>query len=70
MMYVGLTNDPDQRKIQHGNPSDWKVYGPFSSEIAARIWEKDAISKGYQGGPGGEGWKWGYTYTITGSTRQ
>lgn len=70
MKYVGLTNDPDTRKQQHGNPSDWwqKV---FSTEKEARDWENDMISKsGYKGGGGGKGWKYGYTYTITNSTTE
>lgn len=64
-MYVGLTNDPEQRKADHGNPSDWTLYGPFQTEVQARNWEKQALANGYQGGTGGKGWLYGYTYTIT-----
>ena len=69
-MYVGLTDDPEQRRQQHGSPTDWKTYGPFQNEPQARVWEKNALTKGFRGGPGGEGWRYGYTYTITSSTRE
>ncbi len=67
-IYVGLTDDPEDRKQQHGNPSDWTVTGPFTSEQAARDWEKRQLAKGHQGGPGGAGWSYGYRYTITSTT--
>ena len=70
MKYVGLSDDPEERKIAHGNPSDW-WQRTFSTEAEARSWEKDMLNKpGYEGGPGGKGWKYGYTYTITSSTIQ
>ena len=69
-MYVGLTDDLERRRGEHGNPTDWKEYGPFQSEQAARNWEKSAIASGYTGGPGGAGWRYGYTYTITSTTRE
>jgi len=70
-VYVGLTDDPDSRKSAHGNPSDWKVVKTFTSEPTARQWEKDEIAKpGQTGGPGGAGWRNGYKYTITASTRE
>lgn len=69
MKYVGLTDDPVQRKETHGNPADWWQRG-FTTEKEARDWEKSMISASYKGGPGGSGWRYGYTYTITGTTRQ
>jgi hypothetical protein len=70
MMYVGLTDDPQERKKAHGSPSDWSPRS-FSTEREARNWEKEMLGKpGYQGGPGGKGWRYGYTYTITSSTRE
>ena len=70
MKCVGLTDDPQQRKQDHGNPSDWSQKS-FSSENEARAWEKSMLAQpGYKGGPGGEGWRYGYTYTITSSTRE
>jgi hypothetical protein len=70
MKYVGLTDDPGERKQAHGSPSDW-AQRAFSSEREARQWEKEMLAKpAYKGGPGGQGWRYGYTYTITNSTRQ
>jgi len=69
MFYVGLTDDPNQRWVQHGKPADWQQAGAFASEKAARDWEKQQLLKpGTKGGPGGEGWRYGYWYTITAST--
>ncbi len=70
MKYVGLTDDPSTRKIQHGNPKDWWQRS-FKNEAEARAWEKSMLARpGYKGGPGGKGWRYGYTYTITSNTRQ
>ncbi len=68
--YVGLTDDPDRRKAEHGNPSDWQQT-TFNSEGRAREWESEYVGKpGYKGGPGGTGWRYGYWYTITPHTKQ
>lgn len=68
--YVGLTDDPATRKAAHGNPADW-WQRTFSTEREAREWEIGMIMQsGYKGGQGGEGWRYGYIYTITSSTRQ
>ena len=68
--YVGLTDDPDRRRQEHGNPPDWDQ-AEFAAEEQAREWEKRYVGKpGYQGGPGGGGWKFGYWYTITPETVQ
>ncbi len=69
MTYAGLTNDPSRRRQEHGNPTDWKQI-PFTSEAQARQWEKDMLKGGYKGGTGGDGLKYGYTYTITSTTTQ
>jgi len=67
MKYAGLTDDPDRRKIQHGNPKDW-AQKKFTTEKEARAWEKSMLEGGYKGGTGGAGWKYGYIYTITRDT--
>jgi hypothetical protein len=69
MRYAGLTDDPATRKQAHGNPSDWWQRS-FSTEKEARQWEKDMLAKGYKGDTGGKGWKYGYTYSVTSSTRE
>lgn len=69
MKYVGLTDDPKKRREEHGNPVDWQQRS-FSTESEARAWEKAMLASGYKGGPGGEGWRYGYTYTITSLTKE
>ena len=69
MKYAGLTDDPRTRRQEHGNPIDWNQRR-FESEDEARMWEKTILASGYQGGTGGVGWKYGYTYTITPTTKQ
>lgn len=70
MKYAGLTDDPTRRRQEHANPTDWEQQS-FSSETQAREWERRMVAQpGYRGGTGGEGWRYGYTYTITPSTRQ
>ena len=72
MIYVGLTDDPVRRRAEHGYPGDWQQTTiAFANEAAARIWEKAELAKpGRRGGTGGGGWRYGYMYTITPSTRQ
>jgi hypothetical protein len=69
MKYAGLTDDPDKRRAEHGYPIDWNCH-QFEYEHEARSWEKMMLDIGYQGGTGGDGWKYGYTYTITKTTRE
>jgi hypothetical protein len=67
--YVGLTDDLARRQREHGNPIDWKQF-QFTSESEARTWEQRMLATGFRGGPGGQGWHYGYTYTITAQTTQ
>ena len=70
MKYVGLTDDPAWRRQKHGNPRDWQQH-LFSAEMEARLWESSLLAQSsYTGGTGGEGWRYGYTYTITPDTVQ
>lgn len=69
--YVGLTDNPDRRRGEHGNPSDWIVEKIFLFEFQARSWEKQELAKpGHTGGTGGAGWRYGYKYTVTAYTRE
>ena len=68
-IYVGLTDDPARRRGEHGNPTDWQ-HRYFASEAEARAWERQMIAAGCQGGCGGQGWRYGYMYTITWSTNE
>jgi hypothetical protein len=63
MRYVGLTDDAQRRKQEHGNPNDFRVVRKFSTEKEARDWEKEMLKKGYKGDTGGKGWKYGYTFS-------
>jgi hypothetical protein len=70
-LYVGLTDEPDRRRAEHGNPVDWQQTTRFIRESDARDWEKTELSKpGRQGGGSGSGWRYGYWYATTSSTRQ
>jgi hypothetical protein len=64
MRYAGLTDDPERRKKEHGNPKDFRVIRQFNTEIEAREWEKQMLSQGHRGDTGGAGWKYGYTYFL------
>lgn len=69
--YVGLTDDPERRKGEHGNPSDWRIAKTFTSESTARAWEASEVKRSGQcGDTGGAGWRYGYKYTVTSSTRE
>ena len=70
--YVGLTDDPARRRVEHGNPADWQQTSrPFGKELDARAWERSYTRKtGYQGAAGGSGWRFGYWYTITHHTQE
>ena len=70
MRYAGLTNDPERRKQEHGNPNDFKIVQKFDRESDARAWEKKILAQGYEGDTGGKGWRYGYTYSISKRTKQ
>ncbi len=69
MKYAGLTDDPDLKRVEHGNPLDWNQHRFFGKE-EAQVWEKLMIDVGYQGKSECEEWKYGYTFTITNKTIQ
>ncbi len=71
MIYVGLTDDLERRRAEHGNPPDWRGYGPFQNPDGARAWEQQQLAQpNRRGGTGGAGWRFGYMYTITSNTRE
>jgi len=70
MKYVGLTDQPDRRRTEHGDPPDW-WQTRFRTEREARNWEARMLAvSGYQGGSGGQGWQYGYMYTMGAGTRE
>ena len=63
MKNVGLTNNPDEIKKNHGEPEDWWQRS-FSNELEAKKWINVLIKNyGYKEIEGTEGWKYGFTYT-------
>ena len=51
---IGVTDDPNRRKTEHGNPQHWMQW-KADSETAARNVEKYFLGKGMKGGGGGGG---------------
>jgi hypothetical protein len=49
---IDITEDPKQRKEQHGNPEHWADWKADSETIARNV-EKYFIDKGMKGGTGG-----------------
>jgi hypothetical protein len=64
MKYAGLTDEPKRKKLEHGNPRDFRVMQQFTSETAARQWERRMTAQGYEEDTIGKGWKYGYTFSI------
>jgi hypothetical protein len=64
MRYAGLTDEPERRKREHGNPRDFRVMQQFTCESAARQWERRMQAQGYEEDTKGTGWKYGYTFSI------
>ena len=51
---IGVTDDPDRRKKEHGNPARWYQWNA-NSEQAARNVEAYFIDEGMKGATGGGG---------------
>ena len=70
MKYVGLTDDPQDARRQHGCPADWWTCR-FNTESDALQWREDLEHvPGYVVGSAIEAAQHGYTYTITPKTKQ
>ena len=70
MKYASLTGDPEASRIAHGRPSDWWQCS-FKNEKEAHQWIKEVLARpNYTGKTEAEGWKFGFTYTITNVTTQ
>ena len=64
MRYAGLTDDPARRKRERGNPLDFRVIQQFTSETSARQWVRRMLNQGCEQDTVGQGWKYGYTFSI------
>ena len=51
---IGVTDDPDRRKQEHGNPQYWYQWNASTEDAARRI-EDHFLDKGCKGGGGGKG---------------
>ena len=49
---IGITDDPDRRKGEHGNPKYWHEWKAHSEQIARNV-EAHFLEKGMKGGGGG-----------------
>lgn len=49
---IGITDDPNRRRAEHGNPQTWYHWNAVSESSARRI-EKYFLDKGMKGAPGG-----------------
>ena len=63
MRYAGLTDEPKRIKQERGNPGDFRVMQQFTSESAARQWERRMLAQGCEKDTIGKGWKYGYTFS-------
>jgi hypothetical protein len=66
--FSGLTDNLANRRQEHGNPLDWRTFGPFASQAQAIAWETRMHARGHEGSFHDSGWRYGYTYTITDAT--
>lgn len=51
---IGVTDDPDRRKREHGNPSAWYQWDADSEQVARNV-EAYFVEKGMKGDTGGGG---------------
>ncbi len=51
---IGVTDNPDRRRQEHGNPSGWYQWHTDSEQVARNV-EDYFIKKGMFGGSGGSG---------------
>ena len=52
---IGVTDDPNRRRSEHGSPFTWYQWNPLT-ESEARSIENYFLSKGCHGGSGGLGY--------------
>ena len=50
--YIGITADPERRKIEHGSPLAWRSWNAESESTARRI-ESRFVNLGMHGDTGG-----------------
>lgn len=50
---IGMTDDPERRRDEHGNPEHWHQWRANIETIARKV-EKYFLDKGMKGAPSGE----------------
>jgi len=60
--HIGLTDDPDRRKIEHGNPKTWYQWEADSEPVAKGVESYLVHNTKMQGETGGAGWKYVYMF--------
>ena len=60
---IGVTDDPDRRRVEHGSPPTWRQWDA-NTEQEARSVEAHFIARGMKGGAGGPG-RAAYVYVFT-----
>jgi hypothetical protein len=55
MRYAGLTDEPERRKREQGSPRNFRVMQQFTSEPAARQWERRMLAQGCEQGYDSDG---------------
>ena len=63
--YEKITDEPERKKRENGNPRDFRVMQQFTCETSARQWERRMLAHGYEQDTSGKGWKYGYTFSIS-----
>lgn len=51
---IGVTDDPERRRREHGNPSVWYHWDADSEQVARNV-EDYFLDEGMKGAPGGGG---------------
>ena len=67
--FAGLTDYPSNRQSDHGWPEDWSQCR-FDTEQEARVWHRLMLARGYIGYSEEVGWRFGYAYTCTKTTKE
>ncbi len=67
--YAGLTDHPLHQKLDLGDPPDWSQCR-FETEDEALAWYRSRLTRGCIGGADAAGWRYGYTFTCTHTTKE
>ena len=60
---IGITDDPDRRRVEHGNPPTWRQWDADTEQEARNV-EAHFIARGMKPGVSGPG-RAGYVYVFS-----